>query len=106
MNSIHRIGVTIAGFATVATVAGAFVVEGYTAAQKAAATATAPTAAEDPTADPTMDLAPQTIYINPVPTPAVIQVVQTPPPGQKPPVVHVIVPAPPGGDDDNGGSDD
>ena len=41
MNSIHRLGVTIAGLATVLTVAGAFVAQGYVAAQQASAQATA-----------------------------------------------------------------
>jgi hypothetical protein len=101
MNSIHRIGVTIAGLATVVTVAGAFVAQGYVAAQQAAAEATAQATAANPTANPTMDLAPQTIYINPLPTPPVVTV--TAPPANKPPVIHVVVPAPAGGDDE--GSD-
>ena len=49
MNSIHRVGVTIAGVATVATVAGAFGVRSYVAAQDAAAQATVQAlAAADP----------------------------------------------------------
>lgn len=105
MNSIHRVGVTVAGFVTVVAVAGAFVVQGYMAAQQAVAQATAQASATaDPTTDPTTSLAPQTIYVNPVPTPQVIKVTQTPPPAQKPPVIHVVVPTQGGGDD--GGSDD
>ena len=104
MNSIHRVGVTIAGFATIATVAGAFVVQGYTAAQHAAqSTAQAP-AAVAPTADPTETLGPQTIYVNPVPTPQVIHSTPAPGPAGRPPVVHVVVPGF-GGDDDGGSGD-
>ena len=64
MNSIHRIALTIAGIATAVTVAGAFVVQGYVAAQQAQtqATAMATTAA---TTLPT-----QIVYINPAPIPA------------------------------------
>lgn len=91
MNSIHRIGVTIAGLATVATLAGAFVVQGYVAAQQAEAQATA-----QATVQATASPAPQVIYVNPVPTP------QTPAPVQQPPVIHVVVP---GFGDDGGGSD-
>jgi hypothetical protein len=101
MNSIHRVGLTIAGLATTALVAGVFVVQGYISAQQAATTATASaaTASPDPTATPS--LAPQTIYIDPVPTPSVISITQTAPPApnRKPPVVHVVVPST-GGDDD------
>ena len=85
MNSIHRIGVTIAGLATVATVAGAFVVQGYVAGEQAAqavAQATAP-------------LTPRLVYVNPVPTPQPI------PTAQPPQVIHVVV----GGFGDDGGSD-
>ena len=39
MNSIHRVGLTIAGLATAATVAGAFVADGYFSAHQAAAAA-------------------------------------------------------------------
>ena len=105
MNSIHRIGMAIAGMATVATVAGAFIIEGYTSAQHTAAQATAQasaTATADPTPDPTVSLEPQTIYINPMPTPAIIRVVKPAPKVRKPPVVHIVVTAPPGGGDDGG----
>jgi hypothetical protein len=51
-----------------------------------------------------VSLEPQTIYINPMPTPAIIRVVKPAPKVRKPPVVHIVVTAPPGGGDD-GGSD-
>ena len=89
MNSIHRLGVTIAGLATVLTVAGAFVAQGYVAAQQASAQATAQAAAS----------APQIVYINPVPTAPPAPPTPTPQPQQ---VIHVIVG---GGGDDGGGND-
>ena len=104
MNSIHRIGVTIAGFATVATVAGAFGVRSYVAGRDAAAQATAQVAvAAASTTDPTASLVPQTIYVNPLPTPPVIHVVQTAPPGGRPRIIHVVVPG--AGGEHDGGSD-
>ena len=118
MNSIHRIGVALAGLATVATVGGAVVAQGYLAAQDEAARNAAAANAMvnvDPTADPTTEatpdptvsLDPETIYINPMPTPPVIKI--TAPPVKKPPVVHVVTPArtpPPLWQGDDGGSDD
>jgi hypothetical protein len=106
MNSIHRVGLTIAGLATAAVVSGTFVVQGYVAAQQAQAKATEQATAQatqQPTTDPT--LGPETIYVNPVPTPQTIHVTQTAPPAPvaKPPVIHVIVPGPTG---ENEGSDD
>lgn len=98
MSSIHRIGVTIAGLATAVVVAGVFVAQGYVAAQQATPQETAQAAGR---AAGGATLAPETVYVNPAPTPPVIRVTQTSPPGQ-PPVVHVIVPSQ-GGDD--GGSD-
>ena len=107
MNSIHRIGVTIAGLATVATLGGAFVAQGYLAAQQAAAASTAQAnATSNSTADPSGALGPETIYVNPAPSAAVIHVTQTAPPVGKPPVIHVVVPGPGGEPGDNGGSDD
>ncbi len=118
MGSIHRVGLVIAGLATVLTIAAAFVVAGYTSARQAAAAtpvvadAVTSTATPDPTASPTLD--PQIIYIAPVPSPAVIHVPapaaqvapQTPAgPQPTPPVIHVVVPAPGGGDDGGGGDD-
>ena len=102
MNSIHRVGVTIAGFATVATVAGAFGVRSYVAAKDSAAQATAQTlAVAEPTVGPTASLVPQTIYVNPLPTPPVTRVVQTAPPARRP-RIHVGVP---GSRDGEGGAD-
>jgi hypothetical protein len=112
MNSIHRVGVTVASFATVAAVAGAFVAQGYLGARSSAAPvavqATVPATA-DPTPGPTPTLAPETVYINPMPTPAVIHVSAPAKKASKPkppPVVHVVVPGPTGGDDGGGGGGD
>jgi hypothetical protein len=103
MNSIHRVGLTIAGLTTTVLVAGVFVAQGYVSAQPEAQATAQATAT--PTPDPTATLEPQTIYIDPVPTPSVISVVQTPPPTkQKPPVVRVVVP-PAGGDDEEENDD-
>jgi hypothetical protein len=100
MNSMHRLGVTIAGIATVATVAGAFVAQGYVAAQQTTIHATA----TSPALVAMAPLAPEIVYVNPLPSPQVIHVTQTQPPAAPPPVIHVIVPSSQG--DDNGGSDD
>jgi hypothetical protein len=94
VKSFHRIGATIAGLATTAIVAGVFVAQGYVAAVQATATSAA-------TSAPT--LGPEIVYVNPAPTPAVIQVQQTPP-AVPPPVIHVIVPS--GGEPETEGSDD
>ncbi len=93
MNSIHRLGVTIAGLATVLTVAGAFVAQGYVAAQQASAQATAQATAQAAAS------APQIVYINPMPTAPPAPPTPTPQPQQ---VIHVIVG---GGGDDGGGND-
>jgi hypothetical protein len=85
VNTIHRAGLAIAGLATALLVAGAFVAQGYVAAEQAIPTAASITAA------PT--LAPEIVYVNPAPTPAVIQVTQAAPPATQPPVIHVIVPS-------------
>ena len=96
MNSIHRLGVTIAGLATVLTVAGAFVAQGYVAAQQASAQATAQATALAAAS------APQIVYINPMPTaPPAPPAPPTPAP-QPQQVIHVIVG---GGGDDGGGND-
>jgi hypothetical protein len=100
MNSIHRMGVTVATVATFATVAGALVAQGYVAARQA--TVQAPATIAAPAATPT--LGPEIVYVNPVPAPQVIHVTQTQPPAAPPPVVHVVVPTV--GGDDNQGSDD
>ena len=101
MNSIHRLGATIAALAAVATVAGGFFIQGYATAQQVAAEATnaGPTNA---VAGPTASLGPEIVYVNPVPPPQVVNVTQTQPPGSPPPVIHVVVPSV-GGDD--GGAD-
>jgi heme/copper-type cytochrome/quinol oxidase subunit 2 len=94
MSPIHRVGLTIAGIAAAVTVAGAFVVQGYVAAQQAQTQATAAATAEAAaTTLPT-----QIVYIKPAPTP-VAQA--TPAPVQQPPVIHVVVP----GFGDDGGRD-
>lgn len=103
MNSIHRFGLAVAGVATVVTVAGAFVIQGYTAAEQAAAQAAAQTpvpAIAAAVATPTQ--APEIVYIAP-PTPAPTAAPTAVPAQPQPAVIHVIVPAPGGGDD--GGSD-
>ncbi len=102
MNSIHRIGVTIAALATAATIAAAFVIQGYVGAQQAVHATTQPPAGV--TQVPPASLAPQVVYVNPVPTPQVLHVTQTQPPAQQAPVIHVVVPSV--GGDDGGGSDD
>jgi hypothetical protein len=115
MNAIHRIGLVIAGLATVVAVGGAFVIQGYVAAQQAVASAAPPAAAAnvvttpDPTASPSLD--PQIVYVAPVPSPLTITVPGPAKPGKNtpnntpnvpaatPPVIHVIVPTPVGEDD-------
>ena len=101
MNSIHRIGVGIATAATVLTVAGAFVAQGYVAALQASI----PTATTGATAGPTATLAPEIVYVNPAPSPQVINVTQTQSPTQTPPVVHVVVAGPVGDDGGRDGGD-
>jgi hypothetical protein len=122
MNSIHRIGLAIAGLATVLVVGGALVVDGYISAQKIASEATASPTQADPTAVPLTDaptptptIEPQIIYVESAPTPAIITVskpaapaipaVPKAVPQATPPVIHVIVPGPTGGDDNGGGDD-
>jgi hypothetical protein len=114
MNSIHRIGLTIAGVAGALTMVGALAVQGYANDVAAAQATVAPQAAgtqapTDPTTDPTA-LDPETIYINPAPAPSIITVTITPPPSKtrrqpKPPVVHIIVPSSGGDDGGEGGGD-
>ena len=121
MNTIHRAGLTIAGAAAVVTVGGALVVDGYMGARSAAAQATASiqTAIATPgatsAASPTPTLEPITIYVKPVPTPAVIKITRTvaaPPDVQPPrpaatqaPAVPVATPRPTYHDDGGGGDD-
>lgn len=109
MSAIHRAGATIAGLVTVAAVGGAFVAQGYVAAQHVAADATTQTqeATLSATSDPTLD--PQTVYVMPVPTAPVIHITKkapAPPPAAQPPVIHIIVPGPTGGDDGSSGGTD
>lgn len=113
MNQIHRLGLTIAGVVTGLLVGGAFVVQGYVGAQSAIVGPTvSPAPTDSPTSTPTIE--PQTIYINPVPTPATVTIVKraAPPPVQvtpqptpapTPSPIHVVVPGPTG--DDRGGDD-
>jgi hypothetical protein len=100
MNSIHRLGVGIAALVTVATVAGALFIQGYSTAQQAAVQASSQSAGVS--APPSATLGPEIVYVNPVPSPQVVNVTQTQPPAGPPPVIHVVVPSV-GGDD--GGAD-
>jgi hypothetical protein len=108
MNSIHRVGLTIATLATVATVAGSLVVQGYVSAEQAAAQAAAPPAT---VATATDSQAPVIVYVNPMPTPPAAPALQAVPPvaalpadpAQQPQVIHVIVPSTGGGDDGSDG---
>ena len=107
MSTIHRAGVTIAGLAATLTIAGAFVAQGYVAAQQSAPKSTdtaQATAAPTDTAGQT-----ETIYVNPVPSASVVHVVQTAPPAANPPVIHQIVAGggePGDGPDNRGQGDD
>lgn len=104
MNSIHRIGLTIAGLVTGTAIAAAFVADGYISAHQTAAAVAAATAGQSATADATGTLGPETVYVRPAPSPSVIQVTQTATPGAQP-VIHVIVPG--GGEpEDNESGDD
>jgi Putative Flp pilus-assembly TadE/G-like len=74
MNSIHRIGLIVAGIVTALVVAGAFVVEGYTSAiatqnqsQNGADAATQAPATDTPGA---ASFEPTVIYVRPAPTAA------------------------------------
>jgi len=104
MNSIHRIGLTIAGVAGALTIACALAVQGF-ATNLAAAQGRQPAAetqsASDPTSDPTA-LDPQTIYVNPAATPQIITVIHTPKPTRRP----VVTSVPNQGWGDDGGNDD
>lgn len=115
MNSIHRVGLTIAAAIAILTVAGALLVEGYVSTHTAAAAPTASqvVATDSPTdaATETPSLEPQTIYVQPAPTPAIVTITTAPPavvskPKAPPPVIHVVVTAPPGTGDDGGSGDD
>jgi hypothetical protein len=72
MNSIHRVGLIVAGITTALVVSGAFVVDGYTSAiatqnQNAADAATQVPATDTPGAT---SLEPTVIYVRPAPTAA------------------------------------
>jgi len=126
MNTIHRVGLTIAGVVALLVVGGAFVVQGYTGAKAdAARAATAQAAAAQQTASPTAttdpSLDPLTVYVEPMPTQPAVAIanpapavavsrpdptpVQPTDPQPTPPVIHIIVPSPSGYGDD-GGRDD
>ena len=103
MNSIHRIGLTVAGLAGALTIAGALAVQGFATSMAAAqgGQSAAFTQGADPTADPTA-LDPQTVYVNPAATPQIITVIHTPKPTRRP----VVTSAPnQGWSDDDGGGD-
>jgi hypothetical protein len=89
-------GAAIATLAAVVTVAGAFFIQGYSAAKQAAAVPAGVAAS------PAATLAPEIVYVNPAPPQQVVNVAPSAPPAAPPPVIHVIVPSV-GGDD--GGSD-
>jgi hypothetical protein len=106
MNSIHRLGITIAGMVALVTIAGAVIIQGLTTGGVAQANAPEqPTS--DPTAEDTASLAPVTVYINPVPTPQVITVIHTPKPARRPPraTTKIVVVPSGGGDDGSEGGD-
>jgi hypothetical protein len=100
MNSVHRIGAGIATLVSVATVAGALFIQGYSTAQQSVQANSLSAAV---TASPSPTLGPEIIYVNPVPSAQVVNVTQTQPPAGPPPVIHVVVPSARG---DDGGSDD
>jgi len=112
MNSIHRIGLTVAGIVTTLVVAGAFVVDGYTSAIAHNQPAT-----DAPTQDPgtpslTDTTGPMIIYVRPTPTQTapdqaaqVLPAAQaTNPPTPDPTAAPPVITQPPRGDD-NGGDD-
>jgi hypothetical protein len=126
MNTIHRVGLTIAGVVALLVVGGAFVVQGYTSAQADAAQAAAAQQTPWPTSTTDASLDPVTVYIEPAPTqPPVVVTKPAPPvavsrpdptpapptpapptqPDPTPPVIHIIVPSPSGHGDDGGGDD-
>ena len=131
MNTIHRVGLTIAGVVALLVVGGAFVVQGYTgakadAARAAAAQAAAAQQTASPTATTDASLDPVTVYVEPMPTQPAVAVgnpapavavsrpdptpapptpAQATDPQPTPPVIHIIVPSPSGHEDDRGGDD-
>ena len=97
MSNIHRVGLATAGIVATLVVAGAFVVDGYTSAQRSVAV---PTSALARSAQQTPSPAPQTIYVMPAPTPGRVTVTQKAPTPTRQ-VIHIVVAAP-GGDDSGG----
>jgi len=97
VNGIHRIAFAVAGLATITGVGGVFAAQGYLEAQAQAqaaesARASALAAAEIAAWTPP-PLTPEIVYVEPVPTPQIINVVQTAEPSAAPPIVRVTVPA-------------
>jgi hypothetical protein len=111
MNSIHRLGLTIAGVVAALVVAGALVVQGYASAQSAAAQASAAQQAATAASTPMATLAPETIYVNPAPTPGTVTITRTAQPivqsgsGATTPAIQIVVPGSGRGDDGGGGDD-
>lgn len=68
MNSIHRIGLTVAGLVTAMVVGGVFVVDGYTSAIAQNQTPTDAAAQNPGTQTPTDSTGPTIIYVRPTPT--------------------------------------
>jgi hypothetical protein len=91
MNSIHRVGLTFATLAAVATLAGSLFMQGYMAAEQASVQVPA---------QATASLAPEIVYVS-AGSPAPVPPAQPAQPIQQPQIIHVVVPA--SGDD--GGSD-
>jgi len=104
MNSIHRVGVAVAGMVALLTLAGAVIVQGLMTGDVAQAN-TPEQATSDPTATDPASLAPVTVYINPVPTPEVITVIHTPKPTHRRAAATPKIVVVPGGGDDGGGGD-
>jgi cytoskeletal protein RodZ len=106
MNSIHRVGLGIAGLVAVLVMAVAVFVQGSIGGSTAQAQAPDQNSSDSAAATDATALDPETIYINPVPTAPVITVIHTPRPARRKaaaPVIHVIVPSQ---TSDDGGSDD
>jgi hypothetical protein len=88
MNHIHRIGLAVAAAMASLTVMAAVAIQGSTSAPlPAQATAAQQAAAETPAAteaatDPAT-LSPETIYVQPAPTPAIVKVTRTTPPAPR-----------------------
>ncbi len=92
MNSIHRVGLAIAGVVAALTVASALAVTGYTRARAVADQAPLSqisTTGATGAASPASPLPPETIYVNPAPTP--VTITQTAPPSAQatPPVFRL-----------------